>query len=119
MAEVVPSVPSSPEVAPLTPATPAAVESEPAAAIAGAAAGSTSAVGGATAWPIIARAQQRATLPAIGFFGAGSAGSLADRIEGANHGCKLRVNVDPQDIIVGGAWDGNNGGCAVFASRLQ
>ena len=39
MAEVVPSVPSSPEVAPLTPATPAAVESEPAAAIAGAAAG--------------------------------------------------------------------------------
>jgi DNA-binding winged helix-turn-helix (wHTH) protein len=39
MAEVVPSVPSSPEVAPSTPATPAAVESEPAAAIAGAAAG--------------------------------------------------------------------------------
>jgi len=40
-------------------------------------------------------------------------------VEGTNYGCKLRVNVDPHDNIVGGDWDGNNGGCAVFASRLQ
>jgi hypothetical protein len=32
---------------------------------------------------------------------------------------KLRVNVDAQDNIVRGDWDGNNGGCAVFTSRLQ
>lgn len=39
-------------------------------------------------------------------------------VEGTNYGCKLRVNVDAQDNVVGGDWDGNNGGCAVFASRL-
>ena len=40
-------------------------------------------------------------------------------VEGTNYGCKVRVNVDAQDNIVGEDWDGNNGGCAVFASRLQ
>jgi hypothetical protein len=45
--------------------------------------------------------------------------STSNFVEGTNYGCKFRVNVDPQDVIVGGDRDGNNAGCSVFASRLQ
>ena len=40
-------------------------------------------------------------------------------IEGTNYACKLRAIVDSHDIITSFDGDGNQGGCAGFASRLQ
>jgi hypothetical protein len=40
-------------------------------------------------------------------------------VEGTNYGCKIRAIVDAQDIITSFDWEGNEGGCGVYASRLR
>jgi putative tryptophan/tyrosine transport system substrate-binding protein len=61
-------------------------------------------VGGTTAWPIIAHAQQRATLPVIGFFGAGSAGSFADRIAAFREGLRQAGFIEGRNVAIEFRW---------------
>jgi hypothetical protein len=40
-------------------------------------------------------------------------------IDGSSYGCKIRVIVDPQDMISAWDFEGNEGGCAQYASVLR
>jgi len=45
--------------------------------------------------------------------------STSNFVEGTNYACKIRAIVDPQDIITSFDWEGNQGGCGFFASKLR
>ena len=40
-------------------------------------------------------------------------------VEGTSYGCKIRVIVDAQDNITNWDFEGNEGGCGPYASRLR
>jgi putative tryptophan/tyrosine transport system substrate-binding protein len=61
-------------------------------------------LGGAVAWPLIARAQQRPTLPVIGFFGAGSPGPFADRIVAFRDGLRRAGFVEGRNVVIEFRW---------------
>jgi putative ABC transport system substrate-binding protein len=61
-------------------------------------------LGGAVAWPLIARAQQRPTFPVIGFFGAGSPGPFADRIVAFRDGLRRAGFVEGRNVVIEFRW---------------
>lgn len=75
-------------------------------------------VGGATAWPLMARAQQSA-LPVIGFLHSGSPKETAKRLDAYLKGLKEQGFVDGDNVIIEYRWAaGDNDKLAVMAAEL-
>jgi putative ABC transport system substrate-binding protein len=75
-------------------------------------------LGGAAAWPITARAQQR-TMPVIGFLNATSTESSADRLRGFHRGLKESGYVEGENLAVIYRWaDGRNDRLPEMAADL-
>src|SRR5258708_4158822 len=63
------------------------------------------ALGGAAAWPLTARAQQQPTgLPVIGFFSAGSPGPFNDRIAAFRDGLRRAGFVEGRNVVIEFRW---------------
>ena len=63
-------------------------------------------LGGATAWPLTARAQQPA-LPAIGYLNFGSPESDAPRLTGVRRGLNQTGYVEGRNLVIEYRWAGN------------
>ena len=61
-------------------------------------------LGSAAAWPVVARAQQRPTLPVIGFVHGGSANVFADRLAGFRKGLGETGYVEGENVTVEYHW---------------
>ena len=61
-------------------------------------------LGSAATWPVVARAQQRPTLPVIGFVHGGSANVFADRLAGFRKGLGETGYVEGQNVAVEYHW---------------
>jgi hypothetical protein len=58
-------------------------------------------IGGAmAAWPVAARAQQRATVPQIGFLRHGTAAANADRVEALRAGLRQLDYVEGKNLAI-------------------
>jgi putative ABC transport system substrate-binding protein len=65
------------------------------------------ALGGATAWPVVARAQQP-PMPVVGFLNPGSAETFADRLRGFRQGLKETGYVEAENIAILYRWAENH-----------
>src|SRR5215510_6091629 len=63
-------------------------------------------LGGAAAWPLTARAQQRSP-PVIGFINAGSPDAQSDRVRAFRQGLKDTGHVDGENITIEYRWGEN------------
>src|SRR5215510_1509564 len=63
-------------------------------------------LGGAAAWPLTARAQQR-SLPVIGFINAGSPDAQSDRVRAFRQGLKDTGHVDGENVTIEYRWGEN------------
>ena len=61
-------------------------------------------LGGAAAWPVVARAQQSPTVPVVGFVYAGSAEASADRRRAFGNGLSETGYVEGQNVTVEYHW---------------
>jgi putative tryptophan/tyrosine transport system substrate-binding protein len=57
-------------------------------------------IGGAAAWPLVADAQQPATVPRIGFLRFGSASAHAGRVEALRAGLRQIGYVEGKNIVI-------------------
>jgi len=63
-------------------------------------------LGGAAAWPVVARAQQ-ATMPVIGFLDSRLPNALGDRLRGFRLGLKLAGYVEGENVAIEYRWANN------------
>ena len=63
-------------------------------------------LGGATAWPLVARAQQPA-MPVVGFLGGTSPDTFADRLRGFRQGLKDTGYVEGENVAIVYRWAEN------------
>jgi putative tryptophan/tyrosine transport system substrate-binding protein len=61
------------------------------------------ALGGAAAWPLVARAQQ-ASMPVIGFLGAGTVSAYASYVDAFRRGLTAAGSVEGHDVAVEFRW---------------
>jgi putative ABC transport system substrate-binding protein len=61
------------------------------------------ALGGAAAWPVVARAQQPA-MPVIGFLGSGSSGASGDQVDAFQQGLKEHGYLAGQNVTIEFRW---------------
>ena len=61
------------------------------------------ALGGAAAWPLVARAQQK-TLPVIGFLSMGAAGAFAPYVAGFKRGLEGAGYIDGRNAVIEFRW---------------
>jgi putative tryptophan/tyrosine transport system substrate-binding protein len=76
------------------------------------------ALGGAAAWPLVARGQQRA-LPIIGFLSLGAPGVFAPYVVGFRRGLEDAGYIDGRNVMIEFRWaEGRRDKLAAFASEL-
>ena len=76
-------------------------------------------VGGAAAWPVVVRAQQRSTVPVIGFLYAGSPETFAARLAAFRQGLKESGYVEGQNVAIEFRWaEGHFERLPVLATEL-
>jgi putative ABC transport system substrate-binding protein len=61
-------------------------------------------LGGAAMWPLVARAQQSAKVPRVGFLRFGPAAANADRVEGLRAGLRQLGYVEGKNIVIEFRW---------------
>ena len=65
-------------------------------------------VGGAAAWPVVARAQQAGKVARIGFLGTTSASGYANEVEAFRQGLRELGYIEGKEIVIDYRWaDGN------------
>jgi len=76
-------------------------------------------LGSATAWPLATRAQQRTTMPLVGFINSASAGGYGYAVDAFRHGLKEIGYVEGQNVAVEYRWaDGQYDRVPVMALEL-
>ena len=74
-------------------------------------------LGGATAWPLTARAQQPST-PVVGFLSSGSAESRAHLVAGFQRGLNDTGYIEGQNLAINFRWAGPYSQLPIFAAEL-
>src|ERR1700738_5556472 len=74
-------------------------------------------LGGATAWPLAARAQQPST-PVVGFLSSGSAESRAHLVAGFQRGLNDTGYIEGQNLAINFRWAGQYSHLPIFAAEL-
>jgi len=74
-------------------------------------------LGGATAWPLTARAQQPST-PVVGFLSSGSAESRAHLVAGFQRGLNDTGYIEGQNLAINFRWAGQYSQLPIFAAEL-